>query len=101
MGEMFFKIDLLSNFVAAIVSCIWGGVSMSTVDPLQCFIGIPTSQITSNHDESDKRISKIGGQPVSVFWTMDVATFTKQLTSSAHHDHVIRYGGITCQRQAV
>ena len=38
---------------------------MSTIDPLECFVGVPTAQVCSYHDENDKRSSKIGGQPVS------------------------------------
>lgn len=35
---------------------------MSTTDPSECFVGLPAVRI---HDEKDRRLSKIGGQPVS------------------------------------
>jgi hypothetical protein len=37
---------------------------MSTNDPSECYVGLPTNQVSSNHDGVDPRISKIGGQPV-------------------------------------
>lgn len=42
-----------------------GAVSrMSTTDPSECYVGLPTNQLSSNQDGVDPRISKIGGQPV-------------------------------------
>jgi hypothetical protein len=42
-----------------------GAVSrMSTIDPLECYVGLPTNQLSSNYDGVDPHISKIGGQPV-------------------------------------
>jgi hypothetical protein len=37
---------------------------MSTTDSSECYVGLPTNQLSSNHDGVDPRISKIGGQPV-------------------------------------
>lgn len=45
---------------------LFGALSrMSTTDPSECYVGLPTNQLSSNHDGVDPRISKIGGQPVS------------------------------------
>jgi hypothetical protein len=38
---------------------------MSISDLSDCFVGLPTVQI-SNNDEKNPRISKIGGQPVNI-----------------------------------
>jgi hypothetical protein len=37
---------------------------MSTSDPSECFVGLPTSLLSDHSDERDRRVSRIGGLPV-------------------------------------
>lgn len=47
---------------------------MSTSDPSECFVGLPTSLLSDHGDERDRRGSRIGGLPVRCIFRLYLTT---------------------------